>query len=138
MIAELFALAFQAREPVVRSSEPTAATPWVEVISGSCGEQRLEVRRPLRPLAERPVALLNGARVAGAGTLEEELGQVGAAYRFSIQCGPGGDTMRLRWVSGLVGESGKVAYHVGSAEFRGGSLTEARSEDATEETFWYR
>lgn len=91
----------------------------------------------MRPLSERPVVLLNGAQVAGAETLERELSEVGAAYRFSIQCAPN-DTMLLRWVSGLVGDDGLVAYRSGSADFRGGSLTEARSEDSTEETFWYR
>lgn len=137
MIFALFAMAVQAEQPVVRTIEPAPATPWEEVISGSCGGHRLEVRRPMRPLSERPVVLLNGAQVAGAETLERELSEVGAAYRFSIQCTPS-NTMLLRWVSGLVGDDGRVAYRAGSADFRGGSLTEARSGDSTEETFWYR
>lgn len=91
----------------------------------------------MRPLSERPVLLLDGAQVSGAETLEPELGEVGAAYRFSIQCAPS-DTLLLRWVSGLVGDDGRVAYRAGSADFRGGAMTGARSEVSTEETFWYR
>lgn len=83
------------------------------------------------------MVLLDGTRVSGAETLERDLSEVGAAYRFSIQCAPN-NTMLLRWVSGIVGDDGRVAYRAGSADFRGGSLTAARSENSTQETFWYR
>ena len=83
------------------------------------------------------MVLLDGAQVADAETLERELSEVGAAYRFSIQCAPS-NTMLLRWVSGLVGDDGRVAYRAGSADFRSGSMTEVRSENSTQETFWYR
>ena len=49
-----------------------------------------------------------------------------------------GETMQLSWVSGLVGERGQVRYRAGSAEFRQGALVRSLSEEANEETFWYR
>lgn len=137
MIIALFAMAVQTEQPVVRTTELVPATPWVEVISGSCGGHRLEVRRPMRPLLERPAVILDGAQVSGADTLERELSEVRAAYRFSIQCAPS-NTMLLRWVSGLAGTDGQIAYRAGFAFFRDGLLTEAQSEDSTAESFWYR
>lgn len=135
MMIALFALGLQAEQLVFRTTEAALATPWEDLISGSCGGHRLEIRRSMRPLPEPPVVLLNGAQVVGAETLERELGEVGAAYRFSIECAPS-DTMLLRWESGRVGDDGRVAYRSGSADFRGGLLTGARSEDSSEETLW--
>ena len=131
-------LAGQAQEVVVRAVELRPANPWVEVFSASCGRQRLEVRKPMHP--PRPVrVLLNGRAARGElAPLELDLSEVGAAYRMSFHCSQNGETMQLRWVSGLVGESGQVRYRAGSAEFRHGALVRSRSEESNEETFWYR
>lgn len=139
MFLTLLMTAVQVEQVVLRSVEAIPADPWAEVISGSCGSQRLELRRPMRPLSERPAVLLNGALVRGdIRPLELELSRVGAAYRFSIQCAPESETVLLNWVSGLVGDDGQVEHRAGFAAFRDGALTEARSEKANEETFWYR
>ena len=132
-------LAVQAEEVVVRAIELRPANPWVEVSRASCGRQRLEVRRPMRPLQTGSRVLLNGRTPRGdVSPLELELGEVGAAYRMSVQCSQNGETMQLSWVSGLVGEGGQVRYRAGSAEFRRGALVRSLSEEADEETFWYR
>ncbi len=70
--------------------------------------------------------------------LDEELGQVGAAYRMSVQCSPDGETVLLNWVAGLADGQGDVSYRAGHATFREGALIEAESGEANEETFWYR
>jgi|SRR6478672_1689349 len=132
-------LAGQAQEVVVRAVELRPANPWVEVFSASCGRQHLEVRRSMRPLQRGSQVLLNGRTARGdVSPLELELGEVGAAYRMSFQCSQNGETMQLSWVSGLAGERGQVRYRAGSAEFRGGALVRSLSEEANEETFWYR
>jgi len=132
-------LAGQAQEVVVRAVELRPANPWVEVFSASCGRRRLEVRKPMRPLQTGARVLLNGRAARGdVGPLELELSEVGAAYRMSFHCSQNGETMQLRWVSGLVGERGQVRYRAGSAEFRQGALVRSRSEESNEETFWYR
>lgn len=124
---------------VVRAVELRPANPWVEVFSASCGRQRLEVRKPMRPSQTGSRVLLNGRAAQGdVGPLELDLSEVGAAYRMSFHCSQNGETMQLRWVSGLVGESGQVRYRAGSAEFRHGALVRSRSEESNEETFWYR
>lgn len=132
-------LAVQAEEVIARAVELRPANPWVEVFSASCGRQRLEVRRPMRPLQTGSRVLLNGRTARGdVSPLELELGEVGAAYRMSFRCSQDGETMQLSWVSGLAGERGQVRYRAGSAEFRQGALVRSLSEEATEETFWYR
>ncbi|TAJ57388.1 MAG: hypothetical protein EPO49_12230 [Brevundimonas sp.] len=132
-------LAMQAEEVIVRAVELRPANPWVEVFSASCGRQRLEVRRPMRPLQTGSRVLLNGRAARGdVSPLELELGEAGAAYRMSFGCSQNGETMQLSWVSGLVGEHGQVRYRAGSAEFRQGALVRSLSEEANEETFWYR
>ena len=132
-------LAMQAEEVIVRAVELRPANPWVEVFSASCGRQRLEVRRPMRPLQTGSRVLLNGRAARGdVSPRELELGEAGAAYRMSFGCSQNGETMQLSWVSGLVGEHGQVRYRAGSAEFRQGALVRSLSEEANEETFWYR
>lgn len=132
-------LAVQAEQVIVRTDELRPANPWVEVFSASCGRQRLEVRKPMRPLQTGSRVLLNGRAARGdVGPLELELSEVGAAYRMSFRCSQNGETMQLNWVSGLVGERGQVRYRAGSAEFRQGALVRSLSGEANEETFWYR
>src|SRR5690606_18462450 len=99
----------------------------------------VEVRRPIRPLHRGSQVLLNGRMARGdVSSLELELGEVGAAYRMSFHCWQDGQTIQLRWVSGLAGADGQVRYRAGSAEFRGGALVRSLSEGANGETFWYR
>lgn len=132
-------LAVQAEQVVIRTDELRPANPWVEVFSARCGRQRLEVRRPMRPLQTGARVMLNGRAARGdLGALELELSEVGAAYRMSFHCSQDGETMQLRWVSGMVGERGQVRYRAGSAVFRQGALVRSGSEEANEETFWYR
>lgn len=83
--------------------------------------------------------LINGRTVPGdVSALEAELSEVRAAYRMSFHCSQNGETMQLRWVSGLSGQYGQVRYRAGSAEFTQGTLVRSGSEEANEETFWYR
>lgn len=131
-------LMLQVDEIVIRISEPRTATPWQETFSARCGRQSLEIRRPMRPLQRGPQVLLNRRIPQGdLRPLEQELGQVGAAYRMSFSCSRN-DAVQLRWVSGYSGPDGHVRYRAGSAIFHDGSLTQSGAEDATEETFWYR
>jgi hypothetical protein len=91
----------KADEVVVRTSEPRTASPWQETFTARCGRNRLEIRRPMRPLQRNPEVLLNGRTPQGdPGSLEAELGHVGAAYRLSFTCSQNG-AVQLRWVSGL-------------------------------------
>lgn len=132
-------LVVPAQEVVARAQELRAATPWVEVFSASCGRRRLEVRRSMRPLERGSRVLINGRTVPGdVSSLEAELSEVRAAYRMSFRCSQNGETMQLNWVSGLAGQDGQVSYRVGSAEFSRGTLVRSGSEEANEETFWYR
>lgn len=132
-------LAIQAEQVIIRTDELRPANPWVEVFSASCGRQRLEVRKSMQPVQAGSRVLLNGRAARGdLGPLEAALSEVGAAYRMSFRCSRNGETMQLRWVSGLVGERGQVRYRAGSAEFREGALVTSRSEETNEETFWYR
>lgn len=131
-------LMLQTGEAVVRSSEPRPASPWQETFSARCGRQSLEVRRPLRPLESSPEVLLNGRTPQGVvRPLEQELGQIGAAYRMSFTCSQD-DAIELRWVSGHAGPHGNVRYRAGSAIFHDESLIRSGAEAATEEAFWYR
>ena len=131
-------LAGQAQEVVVRAVEPRPASPWVEVFSASCGQQRLEISRPMRPLHTGSRVLLNGQTARGdVSALESELSE-NAAYRMSFLCSQNGETMQLRWVSGLVGERGQVRYRAGSAEFSQGALIRSLAAEANQEAFWYR
>lgn len=132
-------LALQVDEVVFEVREPRPANPWVEVFNASCVRQRLEIRRPMRPLESSPQVLLNGHRPRGdVAPLEVALGEVGAAYRMSFLCSPDGQTLQFRWVSGLVQNDGQVQYRAGSAEFHRGGLVRSASGEANEETFWYR
>lgn len=131
-------LMLQTDEVVVRTSEPSPASPWQETFSARCGRQRLEVRRPMRPPQSRPEVLLNGRAPRGdTRPLEQELSLVGAAYRISFTCSQN-DAMQLRWVSGYAGPNGNLRYRAGSATFHDGSLVQSGAEEATEETFWFR
>lgn len=131
-------LMLQVGEVVLQASEPVAADPWQETFSARCGRQRLEVRRPMRPLESEPQVLLNGRTPRGdLRPLQQELGQVGAAYRMSFTCSRDG-AVQMRWVSGQMGPHGQVRYRAGSTIFREGALVRSRAEQATEETFWYR
>lgn len=132
-------LALQAEQVIVRTDELRPANPWVEVFSANCGQQRLEVRKAMRPLQTGSRVLLNGRSARGdVGPLELELSEVGAAYRMSFRCSQNGETLQLSWVRGLAEERGHVRYRAGSAEFRQGALIRSGSEEANEETFWYR
>lgn len=131
-------LMLQTNDIVVRTSEPRPASPWQETFSARCGSQRLEVRRPMRPLQSSPEVLLNGRTPRGdLRPLEQELSRVGAAYRMSFTCSQF-DAMQLTWVSGHTGPDGHVRYRAGSAIFQDGSLIQSGAEEATAETFWYR
>ena len=131
-------LMLQTEEVVVRTSEPRPASPWQETFSARCGRERLEIRRPMRPLQSRPEVLLNGQKPRGdLPPLEADLGQIGAVYRMSFTCSQD-DAIQLRWVSGQSGPQGQVRYRAGSAVFDGGSLVRSEAEEATEETFWHR
>ncbi|WP_295195269.1 hypothetical protein [Brevundimonas nasdae] len=137
LLSMLFAL--QVDEVVLQIREPRPANPWVEVFNASCGRQRLEIRRPMRPHESSPQVLLNGHRPRGdVASLEAELGEVGAAYRMSFLCSPDGETIKFRWVSGLVQNGGQVDYRAGSAEFHLGAMARSSSGESNEETFWYR
>ncbi len=138
MLVSMVAMAVQAEQVVVRANEPRPASPWVEVFTARCGRQRLEIRRPMRPLQTGSEVRLNGRAARGeVRPLELELGEVGAAYRLSFVCSRQG-AMLLGWVQGLAGEGGEVRYRSGSAEFRDGALVNSRAEEANAETFWYR
>ena len=131
-------LMLQTEEVVVRTSEPRPASPWQETFSARCGRERLEVRRPMRPLQNRSEVLLNGHPPRGdLRRLEADLGEVAAVYRMSFTCSQD-DAIQLRWVSGQSGSQGQVRYRAGSAIFDGESLVRSEAEEATEETFWYR
>jgi hypothetical protein len=135
----LLMLAAQPQDVVIRTSEPRPASPWVEVVSGRCGDDRLELRRPRWPLPSDPEVMLNGRTPEGdLGLLEQELGEPAAAYRFSVLCAPNDESLELRWVRGLADQQGQVAFRSGSAVFRDGALVAVRSEEAGAEAFWYR
>ncbi|KPF75799.1 hypothetical protein IP78_13385 [Brevundimonas sp. AAP58] len=139
MFLSLLLLAAQAQDVVIRTSEPRPASPWVEVVSGRCGDDRLELRRPRWPLPSSAVVRLNRRTPEGdLGLLERELSEPAAAYRFSVLCTPNNETLELRWVRGLADQQGQVAFRSGSAEFRDGTLIAVRSEEADSEAFWYR
>ena len=132
-------LAAQADEVIIRIEEPRPASAWAEVFTARCGRQRLEVRRPIRPLDSGARLRFNGRMARGdVSALEADLGEAGAAYRLSFGCSRNGDTTYLRWVSGLAGQDGQVRYRAGSAEFRDGVLIRRHAEDAGEAAFWYR
>jgi hypothetical protein len=139
MILAILLMAAQADEVVVRIREPHSASPWTETSSATCGRQRLEMTRSMRPLETPPRVTINGRPVRGdVQALQQDLGEVRAAYRMSFRCGGDQDTLELIWFRGLADEHGQVHYRAGSAMFQGGALLESRSEEATEASFWYR
>ncbi len=139
MILAILLLAAQTDEVVVSIREPRPANPWAETFTATCGRQRLEISRSMRPLETPPRVTINGRPARGdLQALQRDLGEVRAAYRMSFRCAAGLETLQLIWVSGLADEQDQVRYRAGSAMFQGGALLESRSEDATEETFWYR
>lgn len=128
----------QTAEVIVRTSEPSPANPWRELSSARCGRQHLEVRKTIRPRESRPEVLLNGRPPRGdLRSLEQELGQAGAAYRMSFTCAQSG-AIGLLWVSGYKAPHSPVRYRAGSAHFQDGSLVRSSAEESTEETYWYR
>lgn len=129
-----------AGEIVVAGQEPVPASPWTELFVASCGNTKLELRRPMRPLGSRVIILINGGPTRGnTEPLEEEFGQVGAAYRFSFACSPQQPgAVDLHWVRGLVQERGRVAYRSGVAAFRDGALVHFSAGESSEDNFWYR
>lgn len=139
MIASLVLPGLLFQEVMVRSVEARPASPWVETFTATCGDNRLELRRTMRPEGRAPEVLLNGAAARGSvGALTNELGQVGAAYRFSFQCQPGDDAILLRWVRGLADGAGDVAFRAGSATVSDGAVTAVQSDASNAESFWYR
>ncbi|WP_343792216.1 hypothetical protein [Brevundimonas kwangchunensis] len=139
MIASLVLSDLLFQEVVVGAVEARAASPWAETFTASCGDNRLELRRVMRPEGRAPEVLLNGAAPRGdVDALADELGGVGAAYRFSFQCQPGDDAILLRWVRGLADGTGSVAFRSGSATFDDGAVTAVRSEAGDANSFWYR
>jgi hypothetical protein len=133
----LFLMVADPLEVITR--EPKAADSWGETFVATCAGDTLEIRRPIRPLSERPKVLINGQKPAGnLDLLEAELGDIGAAYRFSFLCSQGGKGISLHWVRGLASRSGQVDFRAGQASFRDGAVTNVSSEAANPETFWYR
>ena len=131
-------LMLETQEMVVQASEPRPASPWQETFRASCGRQRLEIRRPMRPLQSSAEVMLNGRAPQGdLRSLRQELSQVGAAYRMSFTCSQN-EAMQLRWVRGQLEPNGHVRYRAGSATFNEGSLQQSSAEEATAEAFWYR
>jgi hypothetical protein len=133
----LFLMVADPLEVITR--EPMAANSWRETFVATCAADTLEIRRPIRPLSERPTVLINGQKPAGnLDLLERELGAIGAAYRFSFLCSQGKEGIRLHWVRGLASRSGQVDFRAGLATFRDGAVTQVSSEAANQESFWYR
>lgn len=139
MIASLVLSGLLFQDVVVRGVEAPPASPWAETFTARCGANRLELRRPMRPEELAPEVLLNGVAARGdAGALAAELGEVGAAYRFSFRCQPTDDVILLRWVRGLADGRGGVAFRSGSATLNDRAVTAVRSEAGNAESFWYR
>ena len=59
---------------------------------------------------------------------------------MSFSCAADRETLQLSRGRSLAKGQGQeqVGYRAGSATFEGGALTEFRSEEASQETFWYR
>jgi len=139
MILAILLLAAQADEVVISIREPRPASPWAETFTATCGRQRLEITRSMRPLDTPLRVIINGRPVRGdLQALQQDLGEMRAAYRMSFKCGADSETLQLIWFRGLADEQDQVRYRAGSAMFQGGALLESRSEEATEESFWYR
>ena len=137
MISAALLLAAQVPQ-IIGPGRDRPAAPWTERFSGRCGNDVLEVVRPMRPLDARPRIMINGARVRGdTHQIEQELDAVGAAYRFQMLCSPDRKIISLLWFRGLFDGRG-VGYRAGSARFRGGKLVGSTFEDANERGFWYR
>lgn len=128
--------------PIVTTREPTAANPWTQTATASCGNQTLAVRAygARLPRERKPGVLINEQPVGGDNleSLIEDLSEPRAAYRLSFLCAPDKDSISLRIVRGTADRDGNVSYLAGSATFEDGKLVGYRSEPANAETFWYR
>ena len=139
MFLVAFALSQSTAPIAVYVREPKPATPWTETTAGTCGKDRLVVTRPLYPLGGKASLHINGQPVRGdLVKVENELSNVRAAYRISIECGQGGGPIYLRWVRGQSDGNGNISYRSGQVTVASGALTESVSEDSNAETFWFR
>ena len=132
-----FSLIFAA-EVIIATKEPAPAEPWQETFMAHCGDNSLEVVRPIYPSVLVPTVTLNGKDMSEVSRLSEELGARGAAFRMSFVCSQSNKVLTFRWVRGAPDDEGSVSYHSGSVSFSDGAILDVMTGQATEEDFWYR
>lgn len=128
--------------PVITTREPRPASPWVQSVQASCGQNVVIVSgygvgRPL----DQPVRILvNGRPVTGRDVqrLRNDLSKDSAVYRLQFLCSSsGGITMRI--AEGFTDSNGTIRYRSGAAVIRGNTLSRyLEMEDADAKAFWFR
>ncbi|MDQ8027403.1 MAG: hypothetical protein REJ23_01655 [Brevundimonas sp.] len=132
-------LALLVQDVAVRAVEAPAASPWSETYTATCGADRIEVSRVVRPQGRPAVILINGVPARGdAAALSAALSGEGVAYRMSFQCQPGDQAFLIRWVGGRSVAGGEPLFTTGSALAHDGAIVDVRSEDTGRDAFWYR
>ena len=127
-----------AAEVIIATNEPVPAEPWQEKFMAHCGDNSLEVVRPIYPTVLAPTVTLNGKDMSEVSGLSEELGGRGAAFRMSFVCSQSNNVLTFRWIRGATEDDGSVSYHSGSVSFSDGAILDVMTGQATEEDFWYR
>jgi hypothetical protein len=107
----------------------------------SCGSTRLRIKNfgHARPLGTSPRIFMNNRRVTGqlAGSLEHDLANARAIYRFSTRCPQEGGELQLE-VYTVKEEGGILKYQVGRASFVDGKLVFHKPLSLIDEgTFWF-
>jgi hypothetical protein len=127
-----------AAEVILSTNEPVPAEPWQETFTAQCGDNSLEIVRPIYPSGLSLTVTLNGKDITHVSGLSEVLGERGAAYRMSFVCSQSDDVLTFHWVRGVTEDGGSVAYYSGSVSFDDGAILDVMAGPATEEDFWYR
>jgi hypothetical protein len=127
-------------DPVVRTREPSPPVSQSQSFLARCGASEIAIRdfglsRPSAPAS----ITVNGAPATGdLAAARGFLAVPDAAYRFSVQCAPGGDAL-VRGYRLQRGTGNAPAVAVLSVTLRGAAVTDARVEERVEaDAFFFR